>query len=650
MKGTSDRTSPPRTKSPRQDGASLVSLNDDALRAVLLRTRASDHPKLRLSCKRICSIIDSVEFRKDRSEQGYVEVEVEKLTSFEQYQQRKNAEGGDPASEYDEDFYYHYNDIGYLHAYNDFYFHTESFRVYVDGRLMNKRKQDEMDKFSLHMRLLRREAPFWESCDSHDQALSDLGTTLFTNEGKPRVASLKNALKQSGARGGLLYFDELVLPFEYRSIASTVGPLIIKKILHLFDDDLYTIAMYIPCGNTQYSKEDAKAEKNGDKFVGVGDKSTDEEIKAKEERQARNETLMHADMRQFFRAGFCQVDDPCVLESSSCNYVFTTPRDAEKPILSVEEAMDIPIACKAPIRPEATGYARELRLLIQKATTMMMHFMDLIRMLRGSPLENPALADKFSDLTSRLQDLRGQEIELSRTIEQSAMLNREVADLEENRDKIRTVCTDVERQLNERCSHIQADATELSVKVENELETFKTEVREEIKSILDKSENKENPLQLFMDSGAIHLSAAATNIMLVEALLGFLPDTTSEKSKALNALDRFGRSPLMVVASMSTELGLRECHRTLEALINLGADKNIVDTCTGLSALGHFLNSRKKAEIPFVLLGLQGLSALINENASRTEVLLTPDSGPTLADDCLIKANGESESEDESDF
>ena len=65
------------------DGASLTSLCDDALSAVLLRTRASDHSSLRLVCKRIRDIIDSDQFRKERSIQGFAEVEVYLLSPFE---------------------------------------------------------------------------------------------------------------------------------------------------------------------------------------------------------------------------------------------------------------------------------------------------------------------------------------------------------------------------------------------------------------------------------------------------------------------------------------------------------------------------------------------------------------------------------------
>jgi hypothetical protein len=63
-------------------------LHDDALQAVLLRTRASDHPSLRLSCPRICHIIDSELYRRQRNEQGFAEVHLALLSAEEQYERK----------------------------------------------------------------------------------------------------------------------------------------------------------------------------------------------------------------------------------------------------------------------------------------------------------------------------------------------------------------------------------------------------------------------------------------------------------------------------------------------------------------------------------------------------------------------------------
>ena len=49
-------------------------LDDDSVRAILPRTRASDYPNLRISCKSFCDVLDSTMDRKEMSDQVCVEV------------------------------------------------------------------------------------------------------------------------------------------------------------------------------------------------------------------------------------------------------------------------------------------------------------------------------------------------------------------------------------------------------------------------------------------------------------------------------------------------------------------------------------------------------------------------------------------------
>ena len=46
----------------------LSFLDDDYLRAILPRTRASNYSNLRISCKRFCDVLDSTIHRKEMSE------------------------------------------------------------------------------------------------------------------------------------------------------------------------------------------------------------------------------------------------------------------------------------------------------------------------------------------------------------------------------------------------------------------------------------------------------------------------------------------------------------------------------------------------------------------------------------------------------
>ncbi|GAX22444.1 hypothetical protein FisN_14Hu058 [Fistulifera solaris] len=244
-----------------RENAMLLSLDDDALMAVLLRTRASDHPSMRLSCKRIRDMIDSFQYRKERSVQGFAEVNVDLLSGFEQYQLSKKSMGEDPPSEEDDYFDENYDTFGYIHEYGDHSFERDCFRVFVDGRPLHKlRKREE---FNLHVRLLPLCAPFWDLCDCYNQTLCDLGTSLFIDKGKPKVASIKNAVacNDDFPLPSLLYIQDFVLPFEHRFIESTVGPLLIKEVLKLLLG-MYSISMYVPYRETQFTKEEADAERN----------------------------------------------------------------------------------------------------------------------------------------------------------------------------------------------------------------------------------------------------------------------------------------------------------------------------------------------------------------------------------------------------
>ena len=69
-----------------KDSSPFGLLDYDCLNVIFLRTKAADHPNLRLSCKRFNDILTSVDFRKKRSYLGYAEVKVELLDPFQQYE------------------------------------------------------------------------------------------------------------------------------------------------------------------------------------------------------------------------------------------------------------------------------------------------------------------------------------------------------------------------------------------------------------------------------------------------------------------------------------------------------------------------------------------------------------------------------------
>jgi hypothetical protein len=197
--------------------------------AVVLRAGASDHPNLRLSCKRICDIIDSSQFRKERSMKGFAEVQVGLLSPFEQYQQLKKSMGRTlPSRTMISSMITTMSSAIFMNT--DYSFETDCFRVYVDGRLLHKLNNE----FKLHIRILPLHSPFWSLCDFYNQEVCDLGTTLFTNSGKPKVDSIKGTIDPKFGPFYMLDIQDLMLPYEYRHHASTVGPNLVKSMLWHF--------------------------------------------------------------------------------------------------------------------------------------------------------------------------------------------------------------------------------------------------------------------------------------------------------------------------------------------------------------------------------------------------------------------------------
>lgn len=349
------------------------SLDDDSLRAVLLRTRASDHPSLRLSCKRIRRVLDSVEYRKERSELGCAEVTVELLSPFEQYRREEENYRDtttEPPTEYDKDFLENYDHLGYMGEYGDHNFGSSHIRVFVDDWALTQKlpnqKQNYCHEFSLNVKLLPRRVSFYDCCDSHSGSLSSMALALFTNSGRPAVKSLKKALCENDNKLPLLFIEDFELPLEYRSTKSTVGPLIIQELLRVFEDK-YSLAIYIPFGSAQYNLDDIELKYRDP--CRPGKEPTEEEIRSKQERRKRFRALTHKDMRQFFRAGFYQVNDSIILDNDTNYFVFITQQKAGQCILTEQQALDMPIAYPPPLPPERTGLVKEfLALIIKKCS------------------------------------------------------------------------------------------------------------------------------------------------------------------------------------------------------------------------------------------------------------------------------------------
>eukprot|EP00588_Corethron_pennatum_P010559 CAMPEP_0194273108 /NCGR_PEP_ID=MMETSP0169-20130528/6516_1 /TAXON_ID=218684 /ORGANISM="Corethron pennatum, Strain L29A3" /LENGTH=772 /DNA_ID=CAMNT_0039015959 /DNA_START=106 /DNA_END=2424 /DNA_ORIENTATION=- len=403
-------------------------MNDDSLRAILLPTLASDHPNLRLSCRRICQILDSSIYRKERSEQGYAEVKVELLSPFEQYKRYRESmnmplmnpsnerwlkdtddeseedeeekEASKAPCSTDEEFVRDYDHLGNTtNYYGDRAFYSNTFRVFVDGWPLNDQKKIPRREFKLKVQLLRLRAPFYQKCDADSQCLMNLASSLFTKRGTPKAACIKDAV--DGDRRPLLYIAEFETPVEYRSTSSTVGPLIIQEILKIFRDE-YSVAVYIPWGDTQYAEEEMYPDRHAERILGRD--LTDKEVRAKAKRDERFRALTDQDIRQFFRAGFRQVDEASIVDTAANSYVYATPGLEIRSVLTERQALDRTIASKPPPPPEKTGLARELLYLIRNKCDEHRQTVERIKCWQ-QPLEKvPIVAQSLRMLEQMIDD------------------------------------------------------------------------------------------------------------------------------------------------------------------------------------------------------------------------------------------------------
>mmetsp|Transcript_4287 Transcript_4287/g.6154 ORF Transcript_4287/g.6154 Transcript_4287/m.6154 type:complete len:753 (+) Transcript_4287:174-2432(+) len=704
-------------------------LNEDCLRVVLLWTRASDHPNLRLSCQRIRIVLNSEIYRKERSNHGYAEVKVELLSPYEQYKMDRNEdcnkeEKGLPSEE-DEEFMNKYDQLGRLGEYGDHDIYSRDFRVLVDGWPLHKSHEKHPRRFRLEMKVLPRRSPFYEICDAHSSALVNLASTLFTNFGNPSVQSLKNAL-QDDDKLPLLYIGDFEMPFEYRSTLSTVGPLILQALLKILKGR-YSLAIYVPYGEPQKTEEERNADKARDPHADLYENElTEEEIREKQKRKERFEALTQQDMRQLFRAGFTQVNDDSVvdndinycvygdsgMDNDDSYYVFVTRQCAIESILTEQQALSMPISSRPPPPQEKMGLSRELFLYVRNNCSAFTHAEEMIKSWQRPLEEFSEVANKmflltpydekvqetkdlkltFDRIDSKLQDIRDAENRAEADMEKiirgkDSILEmklrlgtlRDAGDLSPINEiltdfiealiystlespippdisigdalviieRLETLSTEQEQNVagfltenRQAGSEIEDCIPSFKGKIQDymnkrlkEEEAKLDDLREGINVIMNKADSDESRYQTILASDAIHAYAANGNLTFLKILLELLPEPSKQSSLVLNHLDQLRLTPLMVFAGKG-RLGGGSLEYA-ESLIGFGADKNVVQSRTGLSALGYFRQGRRLKKRIEVIFGLRESYSM---EVARMEGVLTPDQGPTKADEAVLVA------------
>jgi hypothetical protein len=113
----------------------LVGLNDDVLRAVLVRSCGVDLANLCLTCHRFKTVVNSPLFRQERCELGAAEIAVKIPSPFELYQS-SHGEEDEPVSREDSNFQRNYDDFGLRDE--TYGYQKNEARIYVDGKLANR--------------------------------------------------------------------------------------------------------------------------------------------------------------------------------------------------------------------------------------------------------------------------------------------------------------------------------------------------------------------------------------------------------------------------------------------------------------------------------------------------------------------------------
>jgi hypothetical protein len=488
-------------------------------------------------------------------------------------------------------------------------------------------------------------------CDSISGDLQDVATTFFTKSGKPRasVPSVHQALtSEEKSMSPLLYIDVFELNVDYRT-HTNVGSQALRSLLT--DTALATrwsLVMYLPIGDTQCSTQDTIKQKHTSRlwspWVGAGELTDSQEQELRDWKHDRKE-LTRKDMRQFFRAGFRQVQDPTVvsLQFKLYFYLFLVPSYLDPPLLSHEEAFEREVV--EPPRP--TEKSRIERLFLEKTIIWCSKRNELVDAFQRCSLpvsENPqyqdmrkpfqqALSEAQSKLEQCQETIRQIEEPVLRAEDGNLLSQQELNELRQafellfqSMDPLRQKMADTELAQTNALERLRRTKIECMSK---EIRDFDERVRSEVTTMINQQGG--GPY-LILRSDAIHACACNLQSSLIELLLEFIP-SQERKERAINHPDSDGQTPLMVAAAMLDQDDRQ--YQTCELLLGLGANKSIISP-SGYTALGKVRMGQLAVNEFNTTFGLPPSSG--NWGGIRAmEALLKPLMGPTAADDALLE-------------
>jgi hypothetical protein len=509
-------------------------------------------------------------------------------------------------------------------------------------------------------------------CASISGDLQDIAVTFFTNNGKPRasVPCVHQALTSEGkSLAPFLYIKDFELDVDYR-IHTNVGSRALRSLLA--DTALakqWSLAMYLPSSATQLSGEDAQKQKDISRLQSPwmqSDELTEAQKQDLQDWKDYRLELTRKDMRQFFRAGFRQVQDPSVICSKpdGCFYLYLAPSYLDLPQISHEGALEVSIVEAPPPTKEKSPTEKEF---FQKMKSWCSERNELLGVLQSYSLplsEIPqfrSIVEGFQQSLSKSQFLleRGEE-NLRRIAEtdnlfseqtqhvgrqESESVRQYIARLRQetltNMDGLRKDIPDMEEKQIKALESLRGIATDTLSKTEQQIRDFDERVRSEVAATIKNQGGDGRGPELILGSNAIHACAFNLHSSLIVMLLEFLP-SQEKKQQAVNLPDGSGQTPLMIAAA-KLDHGERR-YQTCELLLELGADKSIVDP-SGHTALGKFREGQRTIRDMDGTFGLAPPDPDHRLNHVKAmEVLLKSLLGPTEADDALLE-----EEDDEAD-
>ena len=393
-------------------------------------------------------------------------------------------------------------------------------------------------------------------------------------------------------------------------------------------EDKWTLATGIADARAYYTENNTKCERILDeaRMRRLRDHDNDDEHLTEIEKEEENEMqkrmlrrwklCMDLDSRTFIRVGCKQIPEVIGYEST-VNWFFAFPPMLKAPILSSADAFKVALV-KPPAFPDKPkGADKKLLDLVMRACDA-----------RRALLDNRSTLAHMRDEERRktadpLEQVTASERELER--QASTMDNASGQATRKRIDKWRT-------QLIER-----RDAADRIASKEREVAA-----KEDEALVKDDSQLEEKVVMLVRDEGAAVRKAFvlqyASQLRLLacfDFLYNLVP--SNEKSIAIDEVDFAGCTPLFAAAqSVPCQVAdADEQYELVEKLLNLGADKNHIDS-KGRTALGMYRSSvRSRDELVDMFSSRSGKNQNEdgwNSKHERMEELLMPTEGETEAD------------------